>query len=352
MDDKWVWGSQVIAAEGQYHMMASAYPKNLSFGGHWLTNAEIVHAVASVPEGPYTFADVALPLMPADYEGWDRSVMNPKLQRAGDGTYLLYYTGNQFSDKEIPPANSSRLPWHAQGSQRVGLAYASSPSGPWTRLPEPVIDVRPGEWDERITNNVAVVALPNGTVHLVYKGSNPAYPGRQSQVCVGAAVAQHWRGPYSRVNGGLPIIPCPANSFQAEDPSLHWDPHSDTLHLIMKDSHGSHTGHGYSGLHAWSLDGANFTITTPALAYLPQNTWDDGKFRKMKRQERAQVLVDENGFASHVFFATDTAITDNEGPPSKCQSFPVPPECDFWNIVWPLRTTHVLGTDHVQGSMV
>ena len=51
--DYWVWGSSVTKGEdGKYHMFASRWLKRLGFG-KWVTNSEVVHAVADTPAGPY-----------------------------------------------------------------------------------------------------------------------------------------------------------------------------------------------------------------------------------------------------------------------------------------------------------
>ena len=119
-----------------------------------------------------------------------------------------------------------------------------------------------------------------------------------------------------------PIFDCPDNTFYYEDPDVWYNNKTQSFQLIVKDFHGHITHHGYSGAHAVSKDGINWNFTNPALAYLPENLWDDGVIRKQKRQERPQVLRNENGDITHIYFATDTGL---KGEPL------------FWNIVWPLK---------------
>jgi hypothetical protein len=61
--DYWVWGSSVIKGEdGKYHMFASRWLKKLGFG-KWVTNSEVVHAVADTPVGPIQkHCEAALPM--------------------------------------------------------------------------------------------------------------------------------------------------------------------------------------------------------------------------------------------------------------------------------------------------
>ncbi len=70
MDDWWVWcGSAARGDDDRYHLFASRWPRALTFTPHWLTNSEIVRAVADTPGGPYTFQEVVLPARGAGY--WD-----------------------------------------------------------------------------------------------------------------------------------------------------------------------------------------------------------------------------------------------------------------------------------------
>lgn len=148
-----VWGSQVIAAGGQYHMFASIYPGDKNFYSEWETHSEIVRAVAATPVGPFVLADKVLPhhtnssAHPTQY--WDRSADNPKMVQAADGTFLLFYTGSTWNGSADVLDNDL-----AQASQRVGLAHAASVEGPYTRLPAPVLSPRPGMWDSRITTKL------------------------------------------------------------------------------------------------------------------------------------------------------------------------------------------------------
>src|SRR5687768_17185985 len=70
MPGYWVWcGSVIKGDDGRYHMFASRWPKDLTFHPGWMTNSEIVRAVAERPEGPYQFQQVVLPARGAEY--WD-----------------------------------------------------------------------------------------------------------------------------------------------------------------------------------------------------------------------------------------------------------------------------------------
>lgn len=328
-----VWGSQVVFDEASalFHMLASIYPVALPFYTSWLYCAQIAHATSPTALGPFAFQSIVLPYGAAD--AWDRSVMNPKILRAPreDSVWLLYYVGSSYDGPT--PGGAVPLPVNqsaAQASQRVGLATAPSPSGPYTRYSgAPVLLPRPGMWDSRMTTNPAVVAFGGTSTALlmVYKASSPAGAGSaQTRVCLGVAIAASWQAPFERIGAGDPILPCPDNSFYSEDPTVWRDARTGFFHLVFKDFAGHWTRDGYSGAHAISVDGIAWKLTTPALAYTTRHRWSDGVTRVQAAQERAQVLLDDgpggDGAPLAMFFATSTALNGSQ---------------EFFNMAMPLR---------------
>ncbi|EDQ85034.1 uncharacterized protein MONBRDRAFT_12288 [Monosiga brevicollis MX1] len=303
MDDYHIWGAQVVKVNETYHMFASAYNASLNFFQNWLYDAIIVRATATHPLGPFTFQNVVLDQIPGR---WDKNPMNPKIVRAADGTFLLFYTGDADD----------------QGLQRVGMAYSATVDGNFTRVPHPVLEpAPPGAWDSRITTNCAVTVRPDGGLLMVYKASCCAEPASQTQVCLGVAGIDDWRQfNFSRLSPD-PIIPCPANSFNFEDPSVYYDPNSDYYHLIIKDEYGTVTHDGYSGAHFISPDGIHYNVTTPALSYWTSHVWSDGRTRRMNKQERPEVLLDEHGSPLVAYFATDTEL---DGSQNKTWNMAIP----------------------------
>ena len=331
MNDFHVWGSQVVysSADQRYFMAASIYPAALPFLSQWLFTATIAGASALTPLGPYQFDSVLLPQGSPD--AWDRNVMNPKLLRApnaGSDTWLLFYTGNSYvgvtPHAGMPPPTNQSL---AQASQCLGLATAPHPSGPFTRMhAAPVLVPRPGMWDARIISNAAIAPFGGNSTALliVYKSSSPAGAGTaQTRVCLGVARADAYDAPIVRLRDD-PILPCPDNSFYAEDPTL-WRDVSGTFHLVFKDFVGHYTHEGYSGAHAVSTDGGvTWALTTPPLAYTTTHLWTDGALRTQHSQERVQILLNAtDGSPMAVFYATDTEL---DGLRNKT-----------WNMAVPLR---------------
>ena len=49
----------IDGTDGKVHLFCSRWPKETKMHG-WLTNSEIIHAIADAPEGPFTMEGVAL----------------------------------------------------------------------------------------------------------------------------------------------------------------------------------------------------------------------------------------------------------------------------------------------------
>jgi len=327
-----VWGSdiQFDPVTKLWHMVASLYPLNQSFFSIWLFDARIIHSASENYWGPFCSYDngattnYTIALDHGSASDWDRSIMNPKLlYDSVSSNWLLFYVGDTYNGswpipgKPLPPANP------AQASQRIGVAYSSTPSGPYNRLGYPILEPRPNKWDSRMVTNPTITIMPNNSFLMVYKASNPASCNEsQTQVCFGLARADSWKGPWIRVRDD-PILPCPLNSFVAEDPTLWYDKQRQVYQLIFKDFQGTYTHAGYSGAHAVSVDGYNWEVTEPALAYITTHTWDDGKIRKQQYQERPQIVlspIDHQPLG--MTFATSTGLNGSEL---------------FWNMIMPVR---------------
>jgi hypothetical protein len=88
-------------------MFASRWDKRLSFSPHWLTNSQIVMAVADDPAGPYRFDRVVLSARGG--EAWDgKMTHNPAIIRHG-GRYVLFYTGTTYRGQMPTPDDSAPI---------------------------------------------------------------------------------------------------------------------------------------------------------------------------------------------------------------------------------------------------
>lgn len=306
MEGYWIWcGSVIRDDDGLYHMFASRWPRELAFHPHWLTNSEIVRATSETPEGPYRFEEVVLPTRSAQY--WDgRMTHNPTLHRSGD-TYLLFYIGTTYN-LPVPTASTQaqdkdEVILAAHRNQRIGLATAPSPSGPWTRQECPILEPRPGRWDGLITTNPAPCVLNDGRVLLVYKSTR----FRGDLLRFGVAEADTFAGPYERLSDE-PILNFDDSGDHVEDAFL-WQGADGQFEMLMKDMRGGIGGEARAVIHANSGDCLHWKVSKPAIAFHRCIPWNDGTITRPAFLERPQLLLNE-GRPTHLFAAIGEGPTN------------------------------------------
>lgn len=129
-----------------------------------MTHSEIAHAIADNPLGPYQHVDVALPARGEEY--WDGMCTHNPTVHNFEGKYYLYYMGN-FGDGQP----TEKLNMTHRNHQRIGVAVADHPNGPWKLFDKPLIDVTPtpGAHDELMTSNPSILRRNDGVYVLIYK---------------------------------------------------------------------------------------------------------------------------------------------------------------------------------------
>ena len=175
-------------------------------------SSRIVHLTAPALEGPWTWQSVALPAF----------AHNPSVRRDKDGAWLLFHIGASYPagcSITCPPgkppvvANAS---CYAHQSHGISVARATSPYGPWQRLPYFLHSS-----GDNVTNPSAIVTEA-GIVLTArrWTGGAPFWS------------APAWDGPYTFL-GWAPVVPVPAPGAVAaaaapdasfdEDPDLYQD---------------------------------------------------------------------------------------------------------------------------------
>lgn len=302
MEGYWCWDASVIKGDdGQYHMFASRWPKDISFHPGWMTNSEVVHATAATPEGPYTFKAVALPARGVEY--WDgRATHNPTIRKHGD-TYLLFYIGSTHPLGDAPRGVKFELTdprcIAARAGKRIGLATSKSLDGPWVRADRPILDTQPGTFYSFLTSNPAPVVHADGSVLLIFKSRRYKPDGTHSAMMLGLARAAHYRGPYTVV-GHEPLFG-PGKVGEFEDP-FAWQNADGTYELIAKDMTGKVVGEKHAGVHLTSRNGEQWSLAAKPKAWSRTLTFDDGKTETMGQLERPFILF-ENGRPAFLFGA-------------------------------------------------
>ncbi|HEY9508480.1 MAG TPA: glycoside hydrolase family protein [Verrucomicrobiae bacterium] len=281
-----IWcGAAVKGDDGKYHLFYSRWPRSL---GHvaWVTHSEVAHAVSDSPFGPWVHRDVALPSRGTNF--WDGSCThNPTVLRIGKNFYL-YYMGN-YGDGVARRS----LNWTHRNHQRIGVAVADSPNGPWQRFDRPVVDISSdtNAPDALMTSNPSVAVRPEGGVLMVYKavamkGKLP-FGGPVSHL---VATSDSPLGPFIKHSGE--VFGAEGVKFAAEDPFI-WRG-EDRYWAVVKDNYGNFTGHGYS-LALWeSTDGFDWKLARHPLVATPMMIhWADGHDEQLTAIERPQLLFED-----------------------------------------------------------
>lgn len=295
-----IWCGSVIKGEdGRYYMFASRWPTGKGYS--WALDSEVVLASSDNPVGPYQFEDVVLPKRGTRY--WDgMCTHNPTIHKYKD-TYLLYYTGTTYSDRNY------NIAW---ANKRIGLATATSIKGPWKRMDEPILEPRPGRWDNQITSNAAPCVMPDGKVFLVYKSTRTGhakdgtFPGPDFRL--GVAVADNYMGPYKHMSEEAILPFTGTKNSNVEDAYIWYD--KEGFHLLCKvfDAGQQLIGEDSGGIHAVSKDGIDWKLANNPKGYSRTIVWADGRKETMNRLERVQLLI-EGGVITHAIFA----VNDEKG---------------------------------------
>ena len=290
------WGASPIRDDsGKYHIFYSRWKKELGFQA-WVTHSEIAHAVSETPDGPYTYADTALPARGPRF--WDGCVThNPSIHRF-NSRYFLYYTGNT-GDRRVE--NNVLNPLH-RNNQRIGAAVSDSPYGPWTRYDAPLIDTAtdPAAPDALMVSNPAVLQMPNGRFLLVYKAAGKKNPGILGGPVVHmCALSDSPCGPFVKQNAIL--FSCKGSYFPAEDPYI-WHMNG-AFYAVVKDMHGTFTHRGRSLALFFSHDGIDWNLADDPFVAVPEIHWENGRTTQLEFLERPQMLKDENGVPFMIFLA-------------------------------------------------
>ena len=210
---------------------------------------------------------------------------NPTIHRFGN-EYYLYYVGNSGDGVVMPVVN----PVH-RNNQRIGVAVAESPNGPWARFDRPIIDngADRAAPDGRCVANPSVTRGPDGKYRLLYK----AIPW-EGPVVHTLAISNSPTGPFQKESKRLFTIP--GAEFPFEDPYFWFDAKRDRYFVIMRDMQGHVAGKGHSSLVLFeSKDASDWVESEHLLVSDLQLHWKDRPTEAVKRMERAQLMFDSKG---------------------------------------------------------
>ena len=278
LDGHYVWcGTMTRGDNGLYYLYFSFWKKSLGFDA-WVTHSRVGYAVGTDPFGKFEFRGIALE---GSGQGWDRDVIhNPSVIKY-DGKYYMYYMGN-YGNGEF---------WNHRNHQRVGVAVAENPEGPWQRFDKPVIDIGPYAHDSLMTSNPSVAITPNGKIYMIYKAveNNGKLPKGGSVVC-GIATSDSPIGPFTK--SSKPIMVNPESEWSVEDAFIWYE--GDRFYSLAKDFHGYFTGRGEKQVALFeSEDGFDWRLSENPIGFLRGLVLDSGEKIKLYYMERPQIYIED-----------------------------------------------------------
>ncbi|MEM8944677.1 MAG: FAD-dependent oxidoreductase [Planctomycetota bacterium] len=294
-EDYYVWGgSMIVGDDGKYHLYYSRWPRQLGHNA-WVTHSEVAHAVSDHPFGKMQHQDTALPTRGRDF--WDgQCTHNPNVHRFGD-KYYLYYMGNTGDRR-----STEKLDWQHRNNQRIGVAVADSPTGPWRRTDQPLIAPSSGYHDALCCSNPSVTQSPDGSYLMIYKAVGDKRPlpfgGPVYHV---VATSDSPTGPFHKMPD--PVFVKQGVNFVAEDPFIWCD--QGRFYAIVKDNNGHFTNAGRSTALFESADGKDWNLASKPLVAKTEFLRQDGSTQHLHALERPQIFFNANKPAA-LLFAADT----------------------------------------------
>jgi len=289
MEGYLVWcGTITKDDDGVYYLFFSRWPKEQ---GHyaWVTHSEVAYAVSDNPLGPFEYKGVVLSGSGGD--NWDATTIhNPTVIKV-DGKYYMYYMGTKGKGTfEGKPSMNDLNWWEYRNNQRVGVAVAEHPAGPWTRFDKPCIDVTPGSFDQLATNNPTAAQGSDGKIYLVYKAIGDGPKPRGGNVICGVAIADNPLGPF--VKQPEPIMVNPEEGWSVEDPFIWYQ--GDRFYALVKDFQGYFTKRGKHTVALFEAkDGINWVSSEYSFAFDKEFMWEDGTIQKLDALERPQLFIED-----------------------------------------------------------
>ncbi|SCJ46428.1 Endoglucanase precursor [uncultured Flavonifractor sp.] len=299
-----VWGATVTEGpDGLYYMIFSTWHNTQGFSNDWAVYSELGYAVSTSPDGPFVYQGLALDANytnttntePVYWEGVGTLEVfhNPTLMHSEkDGKYYLYFMGTNATEGGYTYA-------YGRNHQRIGVAVADTPAGPWTVYDKPVIDVREGMFDSLLTSNPSVTEVknPDGTYtyYTVYKGvSSPTgKPLDGNDIVVsGCGYSDSPFGPFTRSEEA--IMQNPTDGWSVEDCFL-WSSNGKFYALAkdFKNYFTGVTGYPYSYALFESSDGmTDWAVSDNALAFVTEIPWESGT-QTVSHLERAQIYLED-----------------------------------------------------------
>lgn len=298
------WGGNAIrdVNTGKYHIFVSAMTNGCPLR-NWVSNSRIDHAVADNIEGPYAFADVAVPT-------WAHNAA--PIGPLKDGSFAIVHIGTgegRPDGGQNCTHGGADVPTEPMTPETLGRAAAAHASGGGSTIH--VSKSLDGPWEPLQPNTLGSCNNPapwvhsNGTVFIVCGGEMKR--------------AESISGPWTTVStftheGG------PAGSY--EDPFLWTDERG--FHLIYhvyntheNPPHGHECSNSTVSAHSFSADGSRWHMSAVP-PYGTQVRLADGSTVTVATRERPKLFFDAAGKKTHLINGVCSAPNCPNGPSTGC----------------------------------
>ena len=310
------WGGDVIYENGIYHAFVTAkgYTEPpLDESDHYMCNTAIVRLEGKSPAGPFSFAEVVLPVFHHETHAI----------RAPDGTVLIYmikYDGGEFPDLLsegcLQKVCSISVRAYNRSREVIAVAWSSSVYGPWQE--KIILNPWPGPDDRESwlcqTNCPSVTFAPNGMAIMAFRSvqcQQPTPPTKGTKEKIAIATAPHWSGPYT-IRSEEPVfgwmvpdnwpasLVTPGQVMSNEDPFI-WRTERG-YHML---THCQLQPHSDSrGAYGYSEDGLSWTLL-PDFMWETNMTWSDGSISYFVRRQAPGLYLDHDGYPLYLLTPVD-----------------------------------------------
>ncbi|WP_303186779.1 glycoside hydrolase family protein [Phocaeicola coprocola] len=314
-----VWGASVTEAEdGKYYMIYSApetgvYPFNKA----WVFGSKMGLAVSDRPDGGFLQLGFFMNQdgFTEDKSAWDaQTTSNPHVRKFGD-RYYLYYAASVDPGNEHIRAKADTLPRRdrIQQSQQIGvISFKSFPDlleGKFTHSDKPLLSPRTRVKSDNVVNpspegiepkpdnlivvNPSVVYRPTDGKYLLYfKGNiyDPHWRGVH-----GVALSDSPTGPFTALDEPVFHIEGASEKLSAEDPFVWYHQNDQCFYAVFKDFNGQFTKGKPCLAIMSSQDGIHWNLPEHSMFMKKELILPNGASVEVKRLERPQLLLDEEG---------------------------------------------------------
>ena len=311
------WGGDIIYENGIYHAFVTAKGYTtppLDEADHYMCNTAIVRLEGKSPAGPFTFAEVVLPVFHHETHAI----------RAPDSTVLIYmikYDGGELpgllSEGCLQKGCGYSLGAYNRSHEVIAVAWSSSVYGPWQE--KIILNPWPGTEDRESwlcqTNCPSVTFAPNGTAIMAFRSvqcQQPTPPAKGTKEKIGIATAPHWSGPYT-IHSEEPVfgwmvpdnwptsLVTPAGQVMSNEDPFIWRTdrgYHMLTHCQLQPYSSTRGAYGYSE------DGLSWTLL-PDFIWETNMTWSDGSISYFMRRQAPGLYLDHDGYPLYLLTPVD-----------------------------------------------